>query len=184
MLYHYPPQTRLTTLMSRGLGTVQRAVVALVHANPEGLTIDAIVERLHGAAATRAQHESVRRAVRTLRQRELVTVTPRQVRAHRRSRKRVFDLSGCEVGFCAACARRRRRLPLQDWHRRAMQANARHDPGWLEDLAAAEASGFVHSTASDERVVATDPAALDEVHHWQHLVLPRNPGAPRHRGAL
>jgi hypothetical protein len=164
--------------MSRGVGKVQRAVLAVVDANPEGLAINTIVEHLHGAAATRAQQESVRRAVRTLRQRQLVTVTARRVRSPRRSRRRIFDLSGCEVGFCSGCARRLRRFRLQNWHRQAMNANARHDPGWLDDLAAAEASGFVHCAASDERLVATDPSAVDQVHHWQQLVLPRNPDAP------
>jgi hypothetical protein len=157
--------------MSRGLGKVQQAVLAAVHSNVEGVAVDAIVEHLHGAAATRAQQESVRRAVRTLRQRELVRVERRRVKSQRRSRKRLFSLYPCGAGFCEGCARRVRRARLQPWHRESMKANAQHDPGWLDDLAAAERSGFVHYAASDERVIATDPSAVDDVYQWQHVVL-------------
>ena len=42
-----------------------------------------------------------------------------------------------------------------------MRANAKHDPTWLDDLAVAEESGFVHVTASPERVVAEKPNTVD-----------------------
>lgn len=44
----------------------QRAVLEVVHANPDGLTADALAERIHGGRPTAAQLESVRRAIRTL----------------------------------------------------------------------------------------------------------------------
>ena len=165
--------------MSRGLGRVQRDVLAVVNANPEGLATDAIAGHLHGEAPSAAQVESVRRAIRTLRERELVDVTTRWVNRPRRSLKRVFHLAGCEVGFCSLCAQRMRRVRLQDWHRRVMRDHARSDPGWLEDLATAEASGFVHRTASAERLVATDPDAIDEYRRRLQFVLPRSPRSPR-----
>lgn len=164
--------------MSRGLGSVQRAVLAVVNANPAGLGTDAIASHLHGERPTPAQLESVRRAIRTLRDRELVDVTTHWVTQPRRSRKRVFALSGCDAGFCAGCAQRMRRVRLQDGHRRVMRDHARTDPGWLQDLAAAEASGFVHYAASQQRLVSAEPDAVD--HHRRRLqyVSPANRHTP------
>lgn len=47
-----------------------------------------------------------------------------------------------------------------------MGENAKLDPAWLSDLAAAEESGFVHATASPKRIVAesqtpSTPATAD-----------------------
>jgi hypothetical protein len=160
--------------MSRGLGSVQQGVLAVVNANPGGLPSDAIARELHDGDPTPAQLESVRRAIRSLRERELVEVTTRWVTRPRRSLKRIFDLSGCDVGFCSRCGERIRRVRLQDWHRRAMRENARSDPAWLEDLAAAEASGFVHFAASAERLVATEPDAVDNHRRRLQFVSPRS----------
>jgi hypothetical protein len=166
--------------MSRGLGSVQRGVLAIVGANRSGLTSDAIAGHLYGERPSPAQLESVRRAVRTLRQRELVEVSTRWVTRPRRSIRRIFHLSGCEVGFCSLCGQRMRRVRLEDWHRRAMANHARSDPAWLEDLAAAEASGFVHYAASAERLVSTEPDAVDDHRRRLQFVSP-TPHSPRRR---
>ena len=164
--------------MSRGLGRVQRGVLAVVNANPSGLTSDAIAAQLHVGRPSPAQLESVRRAIRTLRQRELVDVSTRWVSRPRRSMKHIFHLSGCDVGFCSLCGQRMRRVRLADWHRRAMRNHARSDPAWLEDLAAAEASGFVHYAASAERLVSTEPDAVDDHRRRLQFVSP-TPRSPR-----
>jgi hypothetical protein len=162
--------------MSRGLGKVQRAVLGVIEANAAGLAADAIVGRLYGPHPRPAERESVRRALRTLRQRGLIEVTTRQATRTRRSLKRIFDLSGCDPDFCSACARRTRRVRLQDWHRQAMRDLARGDAGWLQDLAVAEASGFVHYAASADRLVSIEPEAVD--HHRRRLqfAAPIQPG--------
>ena len=167
--------------MSRGLGSVQRAVLAAVHASPVGLDTEAIASRLHGDDPTASQRESVRRAIRTLRDRELIEVTTHWVTRPRRSLKRIFDLSGCDVGFCAACAQRMRRTRLQNRHRRAMRDNARIDPAWLQDLAAAEASGFVHYAASAERLITIDPDVVDTHQRRLQVVTPVHPPSPHQR---
>jgi hypothetical protein len=168
--------------MSRGLGSVQRAVLAVVEANAEGVAADTIAKDLYGPDPRRAQLESVRRALRTLRQRGLIDVSSRSVTRTRRSLKRIFDLSGCDAEFCPACARRTRRVRLQDRHRRIMRDLARRDPGWLQDLATAEASGFVHYAASVDRLVSIEPEAVD--HHrrrMQHATPTHaNPAPPDH----
>jgi hypothetical protein len=148
--------------MSRGLGNVQRAVLEIVRAHPDGVTANAISGQLHGTNATAAQRESVRRAVRTLAAMKLVERTTRWDNRPRRSLRRLVALAACEGDYCDACAQRKRRVRLRDWHKRAMRANAKHDPAWRDDLALAEATGFVHETASAERVVDTDPRAVDE----------------------
>ena len=165
--------------MSRGLGSVQQAVLAVVNANPAGLAADDIAAHLH-ERPTPAQLESVRRAIRTLRDRGLIELTIRSVTRPRRSLKRVFDLAGCQPGPCSGCARRMRRLRLQDWHRRTMRDFARSDPGWLEDLAAAEASGFVHYAASAERLVSTEPDAVDNHRRRLQFASPAKPNPVRH----
>ena len=152
---------------------MQRGVLAVVEANPGGLAVDDIARRLHGDQPSAAQLESARRAIRTLRERELVEVTTRWDTRPRRSLKRIFHLSGCDVGFCSLCGQRMRRVRLEDWHRRVMRDNARSDPGWLEDLAAAEASGFVHHAASDERLVSSEPDAVDDHRRRLQFVMPR-----------
>lgn len=164
--------------MSRGLGSVQRGVLGVVNANRAGLAADDIAAQLHDRP-TAAQLESVRRAIRTLRERGLIEVTTRWVTRPRRSLKRVFDLAGCDPGPCSGCARRMRRVRLQDWHRRTMRDFARSDPGWLEDLAAAEASGFVHYAASAERLVSTEPDAVDNHRRRQRFASPAKPDPPR-----
>jgi hypothetical protein len=166
--------------MSRGLGSIQRGVLAVVNADPSGLTADAIAGQLHGGRPSPAQLESVRRAIRTLRQHELVEVSTRWVSRPRRSTKRIFHLSGCDVGFCSMCGQRMRRVRLADWHRRAMRDHARSDPAWLEDLAAAEASGFVHYAASAERVVSTEPDAVDDHRRRLQFVSPKARSTRRH----
>lgn len=65
-------------------------------------------------------------------------------------------------------------MRLQDWHRRAMRANAAHDPEWLDDLAVAEASGFVHEHAT-ERVVSERPDAVDACRRRVQVVIPAPP---------
>lgn len=147
--------------MSRGLGSAQRAVLEVVDRNSEGLAVDAIAKQVHGRNPTAAQYESLRRAIRTLHARGLVDVTRRWERRPRKSLKRFVDLAPCEAEFCALCAQRKRRVRLGDWHRKAMRANAKHDPAWLDDLALAEASGFVHATASDQRVIDEKPQTVD-----------------------
>ncbi len=158
--------------MSRGLGSTQRAVLEVVGANPDGLAVSDIVRRLHGGTPTRAQDESVRRAVRTLGGRGLVVVGHRLVRGQRRSLQRIFELAACQPGFCDLCARRVRRLRLQDWHQRMMRKNARHDPGWRDELATARASGFVHYSASPDRLVSLEPDATDTHVSWRQHVQP------------
>ena len=153
-------------------------MLAVVDANPAGLDTDAIASHVHGDGPTTAQRESVRRAIRTLHDRGLVEVTTRWVTRPRRSLKRIVDLSGCDVGFCAACAQRMRRIRLQNWHRRAMRDNARIDPAWLQDLAAAEASGFVHYAASAERLTTSEPDAVDNHRRRQQFVSPAHPQPP------
>jgi hypothetical protein len=165
--------------MGRGLGRVQRDVLAMVDTKPEGLASDAIARHLYGESPSAAQMESVRRAIRTLRERELVEVTTRWVTRPRRSLKRIFHLSGCDVGFCSLCGQRMRRVRLQEWHRRVMRDHARSDPGWLEDLARAEASGFVHHAASSERLVSTEPDAVDDHRRRLQFVSPRHPRTSR-----
>lgn len=150
--------------MSRGLGDVQRRVLAAVEANPDGLAAYTLAARLFGRKPTRAQVESVRRAIRTLDQRGLVERATRFDNRPRKSLKRFVDLAPCEEGFCDSCAQRKRRVRLGDWHRKAMRANANHDPAWLNDLALAERSGFVHETASPERIVSEKPNAVDACH--------------------
>jgi hypothetical protein len=149
------------------LGEVQRAVIEVVEANAAGVATDTITGQLYGPDPLPAQRESVRRALRTLRQRGLIDVTTQPVTRTRRSRKRIFDLSGCDPHFCSACAQRTRRVRLQDWHRRTMRDFARSDPAWLQDLAVAEASGFVHYAASAERLASSEPDAVD--HHRLRL---------------
>ena len=165
--------------MSRGLGTVQRAVVAVVAAQPDGLAADAIVRELFGRKPTRAQLESVRRAIRSLEAQGLVARALRRERRPRKSIKRLVSLVPCEGEYCDSCAQRKRRVRLQDWHRRAMRANAKYDPTWLDDLAASEATGFVHATASAERVVDANPGAVDHCDRRVQIVLP----GPRWVGA-
>ena len=53
-----------------------------------------------------------------------------------------------------------------------MRANAKHDPAWLDDLALAEASGFVHATASDQRVIDEQPNTVDMCDRRVQIVLP------------
>jgi hypothetical protein len=163
--------------MSRGLGTIQRAVLAVVDANPSGLTADTIATRLYGAKRTRPQIEAVRRAIRTLHARGLVERTTRRDSRPRKSIKRFIDLSPCDPVFCDLCAQRKRRVRLQDWHRRAMRDNAKHDPAWLNDLAAAEASGFIHATASAERIVDAKPKTVDQCYRRLQFVSPQQPDA-------
>jgi hypothetical protein len=129
--------------MSMGLGTVQRAVLEVVEADPAGVATDTITGQLYGPDPRPAQREPVRRALRTLRQRGLIDVSTQPVTRTRRSLERIFDLSGCDPHF------------------------ARSDPGWLQDLAVAEASGYVHHTASAERLVSVEPRAVD--HHRRRL---------------
>ena len=147
--------------MSRGLGSAQRAVLAAVDASSEGLAVDAIATTLHGRNPTAAQLESVRRAIRTLHARELLAITTRRESRPRKSLKRFVSLAPCDTQFCGLCAQRKRRVRLEDWHRKAMRANAKHDPAWHDDLAVAEASGFVHATASDQRIVEEKPNTVD-----------------------
>jgi hypothetical protein len=167
--------TKLTTLMSRGLGTIQRAVLDVVDANPDGLAADAIAGHLYGRAPTRAQLESVRRAIRTLHGRGLVSRTTRFDRRPRKSLKRFIDLAPCEAGFCGMCAQRKRRVRLNDWHRKAMRDNGKHDPAWLNDLAAAKQSGFVHATASSERIIDEKPNTVDQCHRRLQFISPPQP---------
>lgn len=66
------------TLMSRGYGRIQRAILEAVHEAgeatdysglPEGTTIRRLAWRIHGTALpTPAQHESIRRAIHRLRE--------------------------------------------------------------------------------------------------------------------
>lgn len=163
--------------MSRGLGSTQRAVLDIVNANPDGLPADAIAAHVHGSNPTAAQFEAVRRAIRTLHSRGLVQKKSQWERRPRRSLKRLIDLTPCEGEFCASCAQRKRRVRLDDWHRRNMRASAKHDPAWLTDLAVAEASGFVHATASAERVVDTKPATVDQCFRRVQFVLPLAPNS-------
>jgi hypothetical protein len=159
--------------MSRGLGTVQRAVLDVVDANPDGLAADTIALHLYGREPSSAQLESVRRAIRTLCAKGLVDRTTRWDSRPRRSLKRLVDLSPCEGGYCDSCAQRKRRVRLQDWHRRSMRTNAKYDPDWLIDLAAAEESGFVHATASAERVIDTKPNTVDPCQRRVQFISPR-----------
>jgi hypothetical protein len=147
--------------MSRGLGTVQRGVLDVVVASAEGVTSDAIASELFGGTPTATQKQSVRRAIRDLRARGLVEITTRWDRLPRKSLKRFIDLAPCDSQFCELCAQRKKRTRLDDWHRKAMRANAKQDPAWLEDLKYAEASGFVHATASGPRVVEEKPDTVD-----------------------
>lgn len=158
--------------MSRGLGATQRAVLAVANANRVGLTADTIARQIHGRNPTAAQLESVRRAIRTLRARGMLEVTIRRDSRPRKSLKRFVDLAPCEAGLCAACARRKRRVRFQDRHRRVMRANAKHDPAWLGDLAIAEKSGFVHETASTERVVDEKPNTVDQCQRRLQFISP------------
>ncbi len=70
------------------------------------------------------------------------------------------------------CGERKRRRRLSDWHREVMNANAQQDPGWLDDLAAAERSGFVHEVASDERLVDEQPETVDLCQRRLQIVMP------------
>lgn len=148
--------------MGRGLGNVQESVLKVVNANADGVSADAIASGIFGGAPTASQLESVRRALRSLVARGLVDSVTRLDRRTRRSRKRLVDLTPCMTGLCRACGERKRRVRLADWHRRVMRENAKVDAAWLDDLAAAEASGFVHQFASPERVVDTQPSAIDD----------------------
>ncbi len=147
----------------------------VVNANRDGLAADTIATHLHGPNPTPAQLESVRRAVRTLHARGLVERTTRWDTRPRKSLKRFVELSGCEAGFCDSCAQRKRRVRLQDRHRKTMRENAKHDPAWIGDLAAAEESGFVHVTASPERIVAEKPNAVDQCQRLLQFVSPPQP---------
>jgi hypothetical protein len=160
--------------MSRGLGNVQRAVLDIVDANPDGLAVEIIAKHVHGRSPTPAQLESVRRAVRTLYARGLVERTSRWDTRPRKSLRRFVALAPCESGFCDSCAQRKRRVRLQDWHRRAMRNNAKHDPTWLNDLAAAEHSGFIHATASAGRIVEEKPNTVDQCHRRLQFIRPRS----------
>src|SRR5688572_29855742 len=161
--------------MSRGLGKVQQAVLNVVDANPDGLAVDAIASRVFGRKPTLAQMESVRRAIRTLHSRGLVERTTRWDSRPRKSLKRFVDLAPCEGGYCDSCAQRKRRVRLQDWHRKALRANAKHDPAWLNELAAAEESGFVHATASADRIVSEKPYAVDQCQRRLQFISPSLP---------
>ena len=161
--------------MSRGLGSIQRAVLEVVDAHPEGLAVDAIASQIHGRKRTPAQLESVRRAIRTLYASGLVERTTRWDRRPRKSLKRFVSLAPCERGFCDLCAQRKRRVRLNDWHRRAMRENAKHDPAWLSDLAAAEEYGFVHETASPDRIVTEKPNTVDQCDRRIQFISPRRP---------
>ncbi len=158
--------------MSRGLGSTQRAILDAIAANPQGLFIGDVVRQLHGDTPTRAQEESVRRAIHTLGGRGLVGVERRMVTSERRSRKRIFELAACRTGFCEGCATRTRRMRLQHWHQRLMRSNALHDPGWRDELAAARASGFAHYSASPDRLVSVEPQATDRHTAWRQVVVP------------
>jgi hypothetical protein len=161
--------------MSRGLGSLQRAVLDVVDANPDGVAVDTIARHLHGRSPTRAQLESLRRAIRTLGSRGLVQCTIRRESRPRKSLRRFVDLAPCEDGFCDSCARRKRRVRLQDRHRRAMRENAKHDPAWLGDLAVAEQSGFIHATASPERIIAEKPNTVDQCRRRVRYISPLQP---------
>jgi hypothetical protein len=158
--------------MSRGLGSVQQAVLEIIDASPEGLAADTIATQLHKRKPTAAQVESVRRAIRTLSARGLVEVTTRWDSRSRKSLKRFVDLAPCDTVFCELCAERKRRVRLNDWHRRSMRANAKHDPAWLGDLALAEACGFVHATASGQRIVEEKPNTVDKCERRIQFVSP------------
>ena len=54
-----------------------------------------------------------------------------------------------------------------------MRDNAKHDPVWLSDLAAAEESGFVPATASSERIVVQKPNAVDECQRRLQFISPQ-----------
>lgn len=161
--------------MSRGFGEVQRAVLDVVDANPDGITADTISNQIHGTDPTPAQLESVRRAIRTLHARGLVARTTRWESRPRKSLKRFVDLSPCEPIFCNSCAQRKRRVRLQDWHRRAMRKNAKRDQARLSDLAIAEQSGFVHATASTERIVTERPDTVDVCQLRLQFISPAQP---------
>jgi hypothetical protein len=137
-------------------------VLDVVDAHDAGISADAIARLVCGRKPTAAQLESVRRAIRTLDARGLVKRSSRWDDRPRKSLKRLVDLVPCDAVYCDSCAQRKRRVRLQEWHRRAMRANAKHDPAWLDDLAASEAAGFIHETASSERVVDTKPTAVDQ----------------------
>lgn len=158
--------------MGLGLGSVQKAVLEIVEGHPDGVAADTIARHVFGRRPSTAQLESVRRAIRTLAGRGLVARTARWDNRPRRSLKRLVDLAPCRGGYCDSCAQRKRRVRLQDWHRRAMRANAKYDPGWLTDLAAAEESGFIHVTASSERVIDTKPNTVDPCQRRVQFISP------------
>lgn len=137
------------------------------------MAADTIATHLYGRTPTTAQLESVRRAIRTLCAHGLVDRTTRRDTRPRRSLKRLVDLSPCEGGYCDSCAQRKRRVRLQDWHRRAMRANAKYDPAWLNNLATAEESGFVHANASTEPVIDTKPNTVDHCQRRLQFISPR-----------
>lgn len=56
-----------------------------------------------------------------------------------------------------------------------MRANAKYDPTWLDDLALAEQTGFVHEKASDTRLVDEKPNAVDSCTRRVQFVLPMKP---------
>ena len=53
-----------------------------------------------------------------------------------------------------------------------MRENAKLDPAWLDDLAAAEKSGFVHATASGDRLVDEKPNSVDPCHRELQFIAP------------
>ena len=158
--------------MSRGLGATQRAVLDIVEANPTGVAVDAIAAEVYGKCPTRAQLEATRRAVRSLRASGRVEVTTRWESRPRKSRRRFVEIAACVAEFCDLCAQRKRRVRLNDWHIKSMRANAKYDRAWLDDLALAQASGFVHATASAERVVEENPDAVDQCQLRLQFVAP------------
>jgi hypothetical protein len=57
-----------------------------------------------------------------------------------------------------------------------MRDFARSDPAWLQDLAVAEAAGFVHYAASAERLVSSEPEAVDHHRRRRQHAAPVRPG--------
>ena len=154
------------------MGVVQRAVLAVVEATTDGLAVDELVAQIYGEQPTVSQREAVRRAVRTLARDGLVERSTRWETRTRKSLKRLLDIAPCDEGLCRLCGERKKRLRMTDWHREVMRSNAHHDPGWLDDLAAAERSGFVHEVASDVRLVDERPETVDLCRRRLQIVLP------------
>jgi len=53
-----------------------------------------------------------------------------------------------------------------------MRENAKHDPAWRDDLGAAEASGFVHATASGDRIITEKPNTVDQCQRQLQFISP------------